>query len=114
MNTMNFNDYQQESRKTAIYPGQGDILGLAYVTLGLAGESGEVAEKVKKLIRDSSGNVDEEFRRAIAKELGDILWYASQLATELNIPLNEIAQTNLDKLQSRQTRGVLNGSGDNR
>ena len=87
---------------------------LVYPTLGLAGESGEVAEKVKKVIRDKNGVVDKKTREEIKKELGDVLWYVSQLATELDLSLDEVAQQNLKKLNSRMKRGKLQGSGDNR
>jgi NTP pyrophosphatase (non-canonical NTP hydrolase) len=87
---------------------------LAYPALGLAGEAGEVAEHAKKAIRDDAGVVTEERRRAMAKELGDVLWYLSQLASELGLELEEIARANLEKLLSRQRRGVLSGSGDER
>jgi NTP pyrophosphatase (non-canonical NTP hydrolase) len=97
---------------TAVYPGAGD--NLIYPTLGLAGEAGEVAEKVKKLIRDDSGVLSDERRAAIAKELGDVLWYVAQVATEAGLDLDEIAAANLEKLLSRAQRGVLQGSGDDR
>lgn len=109
---MTFNDYQQESRKTALYPDLGS--NFIYPTLGLAGETGEVAEKIKKIIRDDNGFVSEEKRQEIKKEMGDVLWYLAQLATELNLSLDEIAWYNIEKLFSRKERGALNGSGDNR
>ncbi len=87
---------------------------MAYPALGLAGEAGEVAEHAKKAIRDDAGVVSEERREAMAKELGDVLWYVSQLASELGLELDEIAPANLEKLLSRQRRGVLSGSGDER
>ena len=105
-------DYQADSRRTAAYPDAGD--NIVYPTLGLAGEAGEVAEHVKKAIRDDGGTVADERRAAMAKELGDVLWYVAQLATELDLDLDEVAAGNLDKLRSRQLRGVLSGSGDNR
>lgn len=108
---MELSDYQQSARRTAEYPRSA---WLSYPALGLAGEAGEVAEHAKKAIRDDGGEVTEERRAAMAKELGDVLWYVSQLATELGLDLDEIAQTNLDKLLSRQRRGVLSGSGDER
>lgn len=108
---MELSDYQQSSRRTAAYPRSA---WLAYPALGLAGEAGEVAEHAKKAIRDDGGEVTDERRAAMAKELGDVLWYVSQLATELGLDLDEIAQANLDKLLSRQRRGVLSGSGDDR
>jgi NTP pyrophosphatase (non-canonical NTP hydrolase) len=109
---MLISDYQELSRRTATYPGAGE--NLVYPTLGLAGEAGEVAEKVKKLLRDDGGVMSDERRQALAGELGDVLWYVAQVATEAGLDLEEIAQANLDKLLSRQRRGVLSGSGDAR
>jgi NTP pyrophosphatase (non-canonical NTP hydrolase) len=109
---MLLSDYQARSRRTATYPDAGD--NIVYPTLGLAGEAGEVAEKVKKLLRDDGGVLSEERRAALAGELGDVLWYVAQVATEAGLELEEIAQANLDKLLSRQQRGVLSGSGDQR
>ncbi len=108
---MELSEYQRLSRRTAEYP---RAAWLAYPALGLAGEAGEVAEHAKKAIRDDGGEVSEERRASMAKELGDVLWYVSQLASELGLELDEIAQGNLDKLLSRQRRGVLSGSGDER
>ena len=79
-----------------------------------AGEAGEVAEHAKKAIRDDAGTVTDERRAAMAKELGDVLWYVSQLASELGLALEDVAQGNIEKLLSRQRRGVLSGSGDER
>ena len=110
--SMTFSQYQTESRKTAIYPNQG--ANLVYPTLGLAGEAGEVAEKIKKLIRDEGRVLTPEYRDAIGAELGDVLWYIAQLATELQLNLDDIAAGNIDKLFSRKERGVLHGSGDAR
>jgi NTP pyrophosphatase (non-canonical NTP hydrolase) len=104
-------DYQKLSRRTAEYPREA---WLAYPALGLAGEAGEVAEHAKKAIRDDAGSVSAERRAAMAKELGDVLWYVAQLASELELDLDQIAQENLEKLLSRQRRGVLSGSGDDR
>ena len=107
---MNFDEYQKKSRKTAKYPEKNFV----YPTLGLAGESGEVAEKIKKVIRDKGGKIDEETRDEIGKELGDVLWYMAQLATELGLSLDDIAEKNIEKLYSRLDRGKISGSGDNR
>jgi len=104
-------DYQRLSRTTAQYPRGA---WLTYPALGLAGEAGEVAEHAKKALRDDAGAVTDERRAAMAAELGDVLWYTAQLASELGLGLEEIAQANLDKLASRQRRGVLSGSGDDR
>ena len=108
---MDLSEYQRLSRRTAEYPREAWLI---YPALGLAGEAGEVAEHVKKAIRDDGGDVSEERRAAMGKELGDVLWYVAQLASELGLELDEIAQINLDKLLSRQRRGVLSGSGDER
>ncbi len=109
---MTFEEYQIESRKTAVYP---DINNnFVYPTLGLAGEAGEVAEKIKKVIRDGNGVVTDEKKQEITKELGDVLWYVANLAKELGISLEDVASKNIEKLQSRQQRGELHGSGDNR
>ena len=105
-NMNSFDGYQTAALGTAIYKQQHKIL---YPALGLAGEAGEVADKVKKILRD--GNYDNE---AIAKELSDVLWYAAVLAHDLGYQLSEIAEMNLKKLQSRKERGVLGGSGDDR
>jgi NTP pyrophosphatase (non-canonical NTP hydrolase) len=109
---MNFEEYQQKSRRTALYPNIGN--NFIYPTIGLAGESGEVAEKIKKVIRDKNGVADEETKEAIKKELGDVLWYVAQLATELGLSLDDVAENNIAKLASRLERGALHGSGDNR
>jgi NTP pyrophosphatase (non-canonical NTP hydrolase) len=109
---MNFREYQKKSRQTAIYPQAGK--NYIYPTLGLAGESGEVAEKIKKVIRDKEGKIDRETRGEIEKELGDVLWYVSQIASELGLSLENIAKNNIRKLYDRMERGKLKGSGDNR
>jgi NTP pyrophosphatase (non-canonical NTP hydrolase) len=108
---MNLSEYQRQSRRTAEYPREA---WLAYPALGLAGEAGEVAEHVKKAIRDDAGKVSDERKAAMSKELGDVLWYVAQLASELGLSLDDIAEQNLEKLFSRQARGVLSGSGDDR
>lgn len=109
---MDFENYQKMSRETAIYPGAGT--NYIYPTLGLCGESGEVAEKIKKVIRDHAGIIDAAKKQEIAKELGDVLWYVAQIASELNLSLDEVAKGNLEKLFARKERNVLSGSGDNR
>ena len=109
---MNFDEYQKLSRKTALYPNKDN--NFIYPTLGLAGESGEVSEKIKKVIRDKNGIIDEGTRNDLKKELGDVLWYVANLATELGLSLNDVAFTNIEKLYSRMERDVLHGNGDNR
>ena len=110
---MNFKEYQQLASKTALYPKIANY-SWVYPALGLANEAGEVNGKLKKVIRDNDGIIDHQRQQDIAAELGDVLWYCAQLATELNISLEDIAQNNLQKLASRQARGVLGGDGDTR
>lgn len=114
---MTFDEYQKESRKKALYP-EVEILKKSkpfiYPVLGLVGEAGEVAEKFKKVLRNENGELNEKAREEIKKELGDVLWYLSQIATELNLSLDDVAESNIEKLASRLERGVINSSGDNR
>ena len=98
--------YEERASLTAIYPKE---KALEYLALGLTSEAGEVAGKVKKLIRDGKGD-----KKAIASEIGDVLWYCAMLAKETEVPLNDIMKDNLKKLYSRKERGTLQGSGDNR
>jgi NTP pyrophosphatase (non-canonical NTP hydrolase) len=109
---MTIAEYEEVVNKTAKYPGRGR--DLIYPVLGLCGESGEVAEKVKKIIRDQSGVIDDNNRAAIKLELSDVLWYLTAIAQELDSGLEEIMDINAKKLLSRLERGVLGGSGDNR
>ncbi len=112
MNRMDLNAYQAAARRTALYPDAGN--NPIYPTLGLSGEAGEVADKVKKVIRDRAGHFDDEVRAEIALELGDVLWYVAQLASELGYELEVVANQNLKKLRDRADRGQLRGSGDHR
>ena len=105
-NSMDMEEYQKIAAETAIY---GSSHAVIYPALGLAAEAGEGANKVKKILRD--GDFD---RKAIADEIGDCLWYIAALCRDLNISMNDVAKTNLFKLQDRQKRGVISGSGDNR
>ena len=109
---MDLRSYQQNSRLTARYPDAGR--NPIYPTLGLCGEAGEVADKVKKVLRDRGGVFDDEVREGLRAELGDVLWYVAQLATELGFDLEDVARANLEKLASRAARGVIGGSGDSR
>lgn len=109
---MNFDEYQKKAIETAIYPNRGE--SLIYPVLGLGGETGEIQEKVKKMLRDKGGVLDEETRQALIRELGDVLWYAAAIAFELKTSLDHVAQVNIEKLMSRKARGVLGGSGDQR
>ena len=112
MNRMDLNAYQAAARRTALYPDAGN--NPIYPTLGLSGEAGEVADKVKKVIRDRAGHFDDEVRAEIALELGDVLWYVAQLASELGYELEVVANQNLKKLRDRADRGQLRGNGDHR
>ena len=109
---MNFTDYQQKAKATAKYPVIGH--GVIYPTLGLTNEAGEVAGKIKKVFRDKDGVISDETRDALKAELGDVLWYLAQVATELNLSLDEVAEHNIAKLLDRQARGKIRGDGDNR
>ena len=112
MDVKQFNRYQSESRKTwnlihTDHP-------IVYPTLGLVNEAGELAGKVKKIFRDKNGHISDTDREALKFELGDVLWYMAQIATELDLTLEEIAEANLEKLFSRLERGTIQGEGDNR
>ena len=109
---MNFSDYQTRSRATAQYPSIGHPV--IYPTLGLVNEAGEVAGKIKKVFRDKSGEINAETRAALKAELGDVLWYIAQVCTELDLTMDEVAESNLAKLLDRQQRGNIRGDGDNR
>lgn len=104
---MTFNEYQEKARQTAIYP-----QGWVYPALGLAGETGETMEKLKKFIRDNKPL--ETIKEELLQELGDILWYVANLAHEFNIKMDNIAEKNIEKLVSRKERNKLKGEGDNR
>lgn len=108
---LSLNEFQEHAKTTAIYDRS---LALLYPALGLCGESGEVAEKVKKMLRDDKGILSNDRKNDIIKELGDVLWYISVLASDLDVTLEEVANANISKLKSRKERNVLNGSGDNR
>jgi NTP pyrophosphatase (non-canonical NTP hydrolase) len=108
---MDLNDYQQAARRTAIYAAQHRVL---YPALGLASEAGEVAGKIKKVLRDQGGDFGRAPIEAIKDELGDVLWYVALLASDLGLSLEEVAAANLTKLASRKDRDQLRGGGDRR
>lgn len=112
-NSLSFDAYERAAGQTATYPDRGTGT-LTYPVLGLNGEAGEVAEKLKKIIRDHGGELNDTQRDALIKELGDVLWYVAACCHELDVPMQEVAQRNLDKLASRKRRGVISGSGDER
>ena len=108
---MDFNTYQETAVETAIYP---DTHRILYPALGMAGEAGEVANKVKKIIRDGTENLPEDWKDQLASEIGDVLWYCAALSNDIGIPLALIAVQNRDKLLARKQKGTLQGSGDTR
>tara|TARA_R100001086_G_scaffold239484_1_gene164927 strand:- start:3419 stop:3829 length:411 start_codon:yes stop_codon:yes gene_type:complete len=110
-NTMTFNEYQKTAITTAVYPPQHRIL---YPALGLSGEAGEVANKVKKIVRDGTGSMPDDWKEQIGSEIGDVLWYCATLANDLGLSLSSIAEQNQKKLQSRKEKGTIHGSGDSR
>jgi NTP pyrophosphatase (non-canonical NTP hydrolase) len=109
---MEFDEYQELARRTALYP----IIGAPciYPALGLAGEAGEVAEQIKKIFRDDGGYVTKDRLDKLVKELGDVLWYVANLAHELNLPLDYIARLNIEKLQKRKNEDNIHGDGSDR
>ena len=109
---MDFNKYQKLAKKTAVYPNIGK--NFTYPTIGLMGEAGEVANKIKKLIRDDGSKITKERREELKAEIGDMLWYIAQLSTELGLKLSDVAKYNIEKLAKRQIENKLHGSGDNR
>ena len=113
---MEFNEYQKQSRKSARYPGAGH--NFVYPALGLAGETGEVIEKIKKLLRNdevlTADQISPDKKTELEKEMGDVIWYLAQLTTELGLELDVIAERNIEKITSRMDRGVLHGEGDER
>jgi NTP pyrophosphatase (non-canonical NTP hydrolase) len=108
---MTLNEYQILAKKTAQYPEEYQII---YPTLGLTGEAGEVADKVKKVIRDKGSVFSNTCNEEIAKEIGDVLWYLAMLSYDLGYSLEEIAKMNIEKLYSRKERDQIKGNGDNR
>jgi NTP pyrophosphatase (non-canonical NTP hydrolase) len=107
---MELNEYQEAAAKTAFYE-KDDV---TYCALGISGEAGEVADHVKKMLRDDDGVLTEERRQALKKELGDVLWYAARMAGKLGYTLDDVAITNIEKIKDRLKRNVQRGSGDNR
>jgi NTP pyrophosphatase (non-canonical NTP hydrolase) len=113
---MTFDDYQKKAITTDVYGGKGDLTSVAFLNkvLGLVGETGEVAERIKKIQRNDNSELNEDNRQAILKELGDVLWYLSAISHYLGASLDKVAQDNIDKLFDRKVRGVLKSEGDTR
>ena len=111
---MEFDEYQKLAARTGAYNSDSTDYILMYLCMGIAGESGEVIEKIKKIFRNDKGVVSDEKREDLKKEIGDVLWYLSQLAKHLDLSFDDIAQTNIQKLADRAARGVIQSEGDNR
>ncbi len=113
---MNFSDYQKKAITTDLSGGVHDITTVHFFDklLGLVGETGEIAEKFKKIYRDKGGKFDADAKAAMEKELGDVLWYLSVISSYLGISFDDVAEHNIEKLFSRKKRNTLKGSGDNR
>lgn len=113
---MGFDEYQQKAKKYDFFEATGELRQPGFIekVLGLTGEAGEVADKIKKILRDKDGVVSDEDRAAVVKELGDTLWYIAAISRYLGVPLSEVASINLDKLESRTQRGTMHGEGDER
>jgi NTP pyrophosphatase (non-canonical NTP hydrolase) len=111
---MHFNDYQKRAHTTAVYPIQGYQMLPFYPIMGLVGETGELANNVKKIYRDGDGTLKPEFINKLQYELGDILWYVAEIASQAGLDLNDIANRNLEKLADRARRNKIKGEGDKR
>ncbi len=111
---MEFNDYQKKSRVHAFYPNQNSPESYQYLVLGLVGEAGELAEHYKHALRDDGGEITEDTRRLVSKELGDVLWYLANLAYELGYDFEDVAKSNLQKIEDRVKHGTLKGRGSDR
>jgi NTP pyrophosphatase (non-canonical NTP hydrolase) len=112
--SMTLDEYQELAARTADFGNKDTNYILMYLSMGLAGETGEVIEKVKHIIRDKGGEMTEEKRELLKKELGDVLWYSSQLARTLGLSFEDIAELNIKKLADRESRGVIKAEGDTR
>ncbi len=110
------NEYQDRAAKYDLFKATGDYNTVAFVekVLGLVGEAGETADKVKKILRDKDGVIAEPDKLEVTKELGDVLWYVASIARYLGVPLEEVARLNLEKLEDRYKRNLIHGQGDNR
>lgn len=113
---MKLDEYSEKAMTTDTFSGDRSVGSHAFLekTLGLMGEAGEVAEKVKKILRDKNGKASDDDKKELAKELGDILWYINSVGNYLGLTLQEIAEANLEKVLGRKARGKTHGSGDNR
>ncbi len=110
------NEYQEKAKEYDLFRATGNYNTVAFIekVLGLVGEAGETADKIKKVLRDKEGIIDEHDKQEIAKELGDVLWYIANIARYLDVSLDDVARMNIDKLESRKQRNLISGEGDNR
>ena len=113
---MEFDEYQKRAAKFDLSEATTDLKAVGFIekVLGLTGEAGETADKIKKLLRDKNGKFTDEDKDGVKKELGDTLWYVAAIARYLGIPLSEVASSNIDKLESRYQRNQIHGAGDER
>jgi len=111
---MEMDEYQKLASRTGFYNQPDQNYVLMYLCMGLAGETGEVIEKVKHVIRDKGGELSDEKRELLKKEIGDVLWYAAELSRQLGLSLNDVAALNIQKLADRAARGVIKAEGDTR
>lgn len=111
---MDFDKYEKLASRTGVFEGKVAENPLMYLGLGVTSEAGEVADKIKKIMRNDQGIISPEKKEALKLELGDVLWYLSQISKNLSIPFSEVAQANIDKLWKRHQEGLIKGSGDNR
>ena len=113
---MEFDEYQKKAAKYDLFEVSSDLKEVGFIekVLGLTGEAGETADKIKKILRDKDGTVSDKDRESVTKELGDVLWYVAAIARYLGVDLSEVAEGNINKLESRYQRNKLHGAGDER
>jgi NTP pyrophosphatase (non-canonical NTP hydrolase) len=111
---MDFKTYDEGVAETAIYPASGEFSGLLYTVIALCGETGEIANKVKKVIRDDHNVLHPDVQAQLVDELGDVLWYLTRMAAELDVSLDQVADANLTKIRRRLAAKKIHGSGDAR
>ncbi|MBR3138907.1 nucleoside triphosphate pyrophosphohydrolase family protein [Candidatus Saccharibacteria bacterium] len=113
---MNFDEYQKKAAKYDLAKATTDLKNVGFIekVLGLVGEAGETADKIKKILRDKDGLVSDEDKDLVTKELGDTLWYIAAISRYLNVSLSEVAEGNIEKLESRYQRNQIHGEGDKR
>ncbi|MBQ3441184.1 nucleoside triphosphate pyrophosphohydrolase family protein [Candidatus Saccharibacteria bacterium] len=112
---MKFDEYQEQAKRSDTFePCSLSEVGFTEKVMGLAGEAGEVVDKFKKILRDKNGEISDQDKENIVKELGDVLWYVASIARYMEVPLSEVAEKNIEKLEGRLKRGTVHGAGDER